>query len=114
MGAQGGIHPHLSRLGRLDLRDAEAAPSGRGVGSHAPVPALTPAPGRSYIRLVVVIVPVLRRLKPLALASVGALAALKLALHLWVNATSLYGLHRDEFLYLAMGRHLRLWAMDFP
>jgi hypothetical protein len=63
---------------------------------------------------VVVIVPELRRLKPLALGPVGALAALTLALHLWVNATTAYGFHRDEFLYLAMGRHLRLWAMDFP
>ena len=62
----------------------------------------------------VVIVPELRRLKPLALAPVSALAALTLGLHLWVNATSPFGFHRDEFLYLAMGRHLRLWAMDFP
>jgi hypothetical protein len=30
------------------------------------------------------------------------------------NLTSPYGFHRDELLYLAMGRHLRLWAMDFP
>lgn len=37
-----------------------------------------------------------------------------LLLHVAVNATSVYGFHRDEFLYLAMGRHLRLWAMDFP
>lgn len=45
---------------------------------------------------------------------VGTLAALKLALHVWVNVTTTYGFHRDEFLYLAMGRHLRLWRMDFP
>ena len=62
----------------------------------------------------VVIVPELRRLKPLAIGPVALLAALKLALHLWVNAATPYGFHRDEFLYLAMGRHLRLWAMDFP
>lgn len=31
-----------------------------------------------------------------------------------MNALSPYGFHRDEFLYLAMGRHLRLFAMDFP
>jgi 4-amino-4-deoxy-L-arabinose transferase-like glycosyltransferase len=31
-----------------------------------------------------------------------------------VNATTPYGFHRDELLYLAMGRHLRLWRMDFP
>jgi hypothetical protein len=63
---------------------------------------------------VVVIVPELRRLKPLALGLVGALAALTLATHGWVNARTPYGFHRDELLYLAMGRHLRLWAMDFP
>lgn len=34
--------------------------------------------------------------------------------HVIVNATSPYGFHRDEFLYFAMGRHLRLFAMDFP
>lgn len=43
-----------------------------------------------------------------------ALAAGVLLLHVAVNAASPYGFHRDEFLYLAMGRHLRLWAMDFP
>ena len=42
------------------------------------------------------------------------LAALKLALHLSANAGTPYGFHRDEFLYFAMGRHLRLWRMDFP
>ena len=45
---------------------------------------------------------------------VAALAALKLGLHLTVNAVTPYGFHRDELLYLAMGRHLRLWTMDFP
>lgn len=62
----------------------------------------------------VVVVPELRRVRPLALFPVAALALLTLGLHLWVNATSAYGFHRDEFLYLAMGRHLRLWRMDFP
>jgi 4-amino-4-deoxy-L-arabinose transferase-like glycosyltransferase len=61
-----------------------------------------------------VLVPEVRRLKPLAGWTVAALAAAKLGLHLWVNATTPYGFHRDEFLYLAMGRHLRLWRMDFP
>ncbi len=42
------------------------------------------------------------------------MAGVKLALHLAVNATTPYGFHRDELLYLAMGRHLRLWRMDFP
>ncbi len=45
---------------------------------------------------------------------VAGLATAKLALHLAVNAISPYGFHRDELLYLAMGRHLRLWRMDFP
>jgi len=45
---------------------------------------------------------------------VGALAALKLALHLATNLFTPYGVHRDELLYLAMGRHLHLWGMDFP
>ncbi len=31
-----------------------------------------------------------------------------------VLAISPYGLQRDAFLYFAMGRHLRLWRMDFP
>lgn len=42
------------------------------------------------------------------------LAAAVLALHLITNAVSPYGFHRDEFLYFAMGRHLRLFRMDFP
>ena len=43
----------------------------------------------------VLVVPELRRLKPFAMWSVGALAALKLGLHYWVNTTTAYGLHRD-------------------
>lgn len=50
----------------------------------------------------------------LARRPIAALIALKLGLHLTVNAVTPYGFHRDELLYLAMGRHLRLWAMDFP
>ena len=49
-----------------------------------------------------------------ALGVVMALAALTVAMHVAVNAWSPYGVHRDELLYLAMGRHLRLWRMDFP
>jgi 4-amino-4-deoxy-L-arabinose transferase-like glycosyltransferase len=41
-------------------------------------------------------------------------AALKLGLHVAVNLRTPYGVHRDELLYLGMGRHLRLWEMDFP
>jgi Dolichyl-phosphate-mannose-protein mannosyltransferase len=51
---------------------------------------------------------------PFAWGIVGALAALKLALHLATNLFTPYGVHRDELLYLAMGRHLRIWRMDFP
>jgi hypothetical protein len=42
------------------------------------------------------------------------LALVKLALHLATNLFGPYGIHRDELLYLAMGRHLQLWRMDFP
>jgi Dolichyl-phosphate-mannose-protein mannosyltransferase len=42
------------------------------------------------------------------------LAVATLVLHLVANAVTPYGFHRDEFLYFAMGRHLRLFRMDFP
>ncbi len=51
---------------------------------------------------------------PLAVVPVFGAAAAVLALHLAVNVFSPYGLHRDEYLYFAMGQHLRLWRMDFP
>ncbi len=44
----------------------------------------------------------------------AALAAFVFVVHIVVNATSPYGIHRDELLYLAMGTHLRLFTMDFP
>jgi len=50
----------------------------------------------------------------LAVVPVAAIAAFTLALHLVANLVTPYGFHRDEFLYLAMGRHLDLWRMDFP
>ena len=37
-----------------------------------------------------------------------------LVIHIGTNIITPYGFHRDEFLYLAMGEHLRLWRMDFP
>lgn len=37
-----------------------------------------------------------------------------LAVHIAVNAAGPYEFHRDELLYLAMGRHLQWWRMDFP
>ncbi len=42
------------------------------------------------------------------------LAALVAIGHIVVNLITPFGVHRDEFLYLAMGDHLRLWRMDFP
>jgi hypothetical protein len=45
---------------------------------------------------------------------VAPLAAVKLALHLFVLAVTTFGVHRDEFLYMSMGLHLRFWRMDFP
>jgi len=50
---------------------------------------------------------------PLARAA-WLIAAVVLLAHLAANAWSPYGVHRDEFLYMAMGEHLRLWRMDFP
>ncbi|UCF21089.1 MAG: glycosyltransferase family 39 protein [Gemmatimonadota bacterium] len=51
---------------------------------------------------------------PLAIGVVSALVALKLLLHLATNALGPYEIHRDAFLYMAMGEHLRLFGMDFP
>ena len=50
----------------------------------------------------------------LAARPIAALSAFTFALHVLVNRFSPYGFQRDEFLYMAMGRHLRLWRMDFP
>jgi 4-amino-4-deoxy-L-arabinose transferase-like glycosyltransferase len=50
----------------------------------------------------------------LASRPIAALSALAFALHVAVNWFSPYGFQRDEFLYMAMGRHLQLWRMDFP
>ena len=52
--------------------------------------------------------------QPLAARPIAALSAIVFALHVIVNRLSPYGFQRDEFLYMAMGRHLRLWRMDFP
>lgn len=50
----------------------------------------------------------------LALWIIIAAAAFKLAMHVTTAIITPYEVHRDEFLYLAMGEHLRLWGMDFP
>lgn len=62
----------------------------------------------------VLLIPERRPLKPSATEAVATLAGIKLGLHIWVNVITPYGFHRDELLYLAMGRHLQLWRMDFP
>ncbi len=49
-----------------------------------------------------------------AVGLVVALAAVKLGLHVATSLISPYEFHRDEFLYFAMGEHLRLFRMDFP
>jgi hypothetical protein len=43
-----------------------------------------------------------------------ALVAVKLAAHVATNIWTPYEFHRDAFLYMAMGSHLRLLHMDFP
>ncbi|HSG82508.1 MAG TPA: glycosyltransferase family 39 protein [Gemmatimonadota bacterium] len=58
--------------------------------------------------------PGLARRPDIAFAVAGALVGLNLALHLATNAVGAYEFHRDAFLYMAMGEHLRLFAMDFP
>ncbi len=58
--------------------------------------------------------PATQALPPLALAVVGTLVAVKLLLHFGTNVFSPYEFHRDAFLYMAMGEHLRLFGMDFP
>jgi 4-amino-4-deoxy-L-arabinose transferase-like glycosyltransferase len=42
------------------------------------------------------------------------LAAFTVLLHVVVNLVSPYEFQRDEYLYFAMGQHLRFWRMDFP
>ncbi|HMA19746.1 MAG TPA: phospholipid carrier-dependent glycosyltransferase, partial [Gemmatimonadaceae bacterium] len=51
---------------------------------------------------------------PLERRTILALAAFVVAIHIATNVFSPYGVHRDEFLYLAMGRHLHLFGMEFP
>jgi hypothetical protein len=50
----------------------------------------------------------------LALWVIVAAVVVKLAMHVTTAIVTPYEIHRDEFLYLAMGEHLRLWRMDFP
>ena len=59
-------------------------------------------------------VPALPERPPFAARIVYPAAGAMLALHLVTNLVTAYGIQRDEFLYFAMGHHLRLWHMDFP
>jgi 4-amino-4-deoxy-L-arabinose transferase-like glycosyltransferase len=51
---------------------------------------------------------------PLYPRQLAAFALAGIVLHVVVNLVTRFGFQRDEFLYLAMGRHLQLWRMDFP
>jgi 4-amino-4-deoxy-L-arabinose transferase-like glycosyltransferase len=51
---------------------------------------------------------------PPARTAILWLSAAVVAAHLLVVLITPYGFHRDEFLYMAMGRNLRLFAMEFP
>src|SRR5512143_2594060 len=51
---------------------------------------------------------------PLAAEPLFFLAVAVLLGHFLVNWFGPYGFHRDELLYLGMGKHLSLWRMDFP
>lgn len=44
----------------------------------------------------------------------GFVLGIHVVLHLIVLSVTQFGVHRDEFLYFGMGRHLRFWRMDFP
>jgi len=54
-----------------------------------------------------------RDLPPLSAIAL-ALVAVKLAAHVATNIWTPYEFHRDAFLYMAMGSHLRILHMDFP
>lgn len=56
----------------------------------------------------------LRHDRPPAWPAMLALAVAVTGGHIAVAVFTPYELHRDEFLYLAMGQNLRLLAMDFP
>lgn len=83
-----------------------AAGAGRGgSGAAGPGPA-SRAAGRGRSRVA--------GTPALEVGLVAGLAVLVLVAHVATNLYTPYGVHRDELLYLAMGRHLRLWGMDFP
>lgn len=51
---------------------------------------------------------------PLATGLVLLVGGVNLGLHLATALVTPFGVHRDTFLYFAMGDHLSLWRMDFP
>ncbi len=54
---------------------------------------------------------------PIASAATAPVVALAIAfvlLHWGIDAITVYGVHRDELLYVAMGHHFTLWRMDGP
>lgn len=55
-----------------------------------------------------------RYLPQLAVGTIATLLGIKLGAHVVTNIVTPYEFHRDEFLYLAMGTHLRPLHMDFP
>jgi hypothetical protein len=56
-----------------------------------------------------------RRTQPeVAIVAIGAFGLVMFGLHIVAVLITPYSVHRDEFLYLAMGRYLDLFAMDFP
>lgn len=50
----------------------------------------------------------------LARKAVYGLASLSFVGHVATALLTPYSIHRDELLYLAMGKYLRFWQMDFP
>lgn len=55
-----------------------------------------------------------RRVVPPLAGVALALVAVKLVAHVATNVWTPYEFHRDAFLYMAMGTHLRILHMDFP
>ncbi len=47
-------------------------------------------------------------------AAIAAVAIGFVLLHWVIDAVTVYGVHRDELLYVAMGQHFALWGMDGP
>ena len=110
------FHPSPTRCPAAMPVRVSPAPAGVSSPSRpAPaLPAVLPAPPHAPPGRVRVAGPEGEGRAPLARRVVAGLALLVVAGHVAANLASPYGVHRDELLYLAMGEHLRLWAMDFP